>query len=333
MNDQRKEIIVSKRLIPFYKECYEKYGYRVEAEWRNKHHLSYTLLLYRLDDAAIMNEQNNQLCQMESRLRLIEVIEQKKRRFLTLFFNLFIHAALFSFQAVLFVWLKLSAAHPTVMLQAGILSMQVILLGGFGIKLWECLRWNRIQHMLKRKILEMEAETAGYSEENIQYISVLFTRSTGVISALIYWLTGRQYTHVSLGLGTQTECFYSFRFKGFSAEHPGHRKLRHGKKESLCYQFRVTSQDYTQLEATIRQYQQEKDQRRYNLAGTFFCALRIYMPLKNRDHYFCSEFVSEQLQKMEGFKLRKSARMYLPTSLAKALIQQSNLYRVLVNEV
>ena len=333
MDEQRKEIIVSKSLIPFYKECYEKYGYRVEAEWRNKYHRSHTLLLCRIDDVAMMKEQKAQLYQMENRLRLIEVIEQKKRRFLTLFFNLFSHAVLFSLQAVLFVWLKLSAAHPTAMLQAGILSMQVILLGGFGVKLWECLRWNRIQHMLKRKIIETEVENTGYSEENVQYISVLFTRSTGAFSVLIYWLTGRQYTHVSLGLGTQTECFYSFRFKGFCAEHPSHRKLKDGKKNSLCYQFQVTMQDYIQLEATIRQYQQEKDQRRYNLVGTFFCVLRIYMPLKNKNYYFCSEFVSEQLQRMEGFRLRRSARMYLPTSLAKALIQQSNLYRVLVNEV
>lgn len=333
MDDQRKEILASKSLIPFYKECYEKYGYRVEAEWRNKYHLSYTLVLHRLDDTAMTKEQKEQLCQMESRLGLVEVIAQKKRRFLALFFNLFGHAAIFSLQAALFAWLSLSAAHPAAMLQAGILAMQVILLCGFGVKLWECLRWNGIQRALKREILAMEAEAASPPEENVRYVSVLFTRGTGIVAALIYWLTGRQYTHVSLGLGIQTECFYSFRFKGFCAEHPSHRKLRHGKKDSLCYQFRVTVQDYDRLETTIRQYQQEKEQRRYNLAGTFFCTLHIYMPLKNKDHYFCSEFVSEQLQKMEGFRLRKSARMYLPTSLAKALSQQSNLYRVLVNKV
>lgn len=87
------------------------------------------------------------------------------------------------------------------------------------------------------------------------------------------------------------------------------------------------------MEETIKRYQQEKEQRRYNLAGTFFCVLHIYMPFKNRNHYFCSEFVSEQLQKMEGFQLKRSARMYLPTSLAKALCQQKNLYQTFVNEI
>jgi predicted oxidoreductase len=45
--------------------------------------------------------------------------------------------------------------------------------------------------------------------------------------------------------------------------------------------------------------------RHYNLVGTVFCILRIYIPFKKKEDYFCSEFVSEQLKKMDSFKFKK----------------------------
>lgn len=333
MEGQSKEIIASKGQLAFYKECYEKYGYEAEAEYRNKHHLHYTLHLHRKGE-LMSAEREEGLRLMEEKLRIIEVIDQKKRRFFTLFFNLFLHAALFSVQAALFSWMKLSAAHPFVMLRVGVAAMQVILICGFFIKLWEWLKWNVVQKSLKQEILGMEPEgSLRIEDEEPCYISVLFTRGPGKVSTLLYWLTGRQYTHASLGLGAQTECFYSFNFKGFRTEHPAHRRLRNGKKNSLCYQLRVSPEDYKRLEATITDCLREKELFRYSFIGSVFCVLRIYLPFKKKKHYFCSEFVSEQLRKMESLQLKKAARMYLPNSLAKALSQQKNLYRVLVNEV
>lgn len=333
MSGQEKEIIASKGQLAFYKRCYARFGYEAEVEYRNKNHLHYTLLLRRNHPLSAV--QKERLRMMEEKLRIIEVIDQKKRRFFSLFFNLFFHAAAFCIQGLLLSWLGLYESHPAVMLRAGVVILQVILVTAFICKLWECFKWNTTQKRLKAEILSAETEKLPEmpEEQTSYYISVLFTRGPGFSSDLLYWLTGRQYTHASVGLDKQTECFYSFNFRGFREEHPSHRRLQNGKKDSLCYQFRVSQEDYQKLQKTIQNYLEEKESYHYSYIGALLCILHIYLPWKQQKHYFCSEFVSEQIRQMESFKLKRAPGMYLPGNLAKALGQQKNLYRVLVNEV
>lgn len=334
-----KEIIASKGQLDFYKKCYAKYGYEVKEEYRNKYHLYYTLILQR--KTKLTEEQRENLRTMEEKLRMVEVIDQKKRRFFTLFFNLFIHASAFCVQGILLSWLGLYNAHPIVMLRVGIVILQGILIGGFVLKLWEWLKWSGIQKRLKQEVLEEIEAKAGVAikergikeTEEKYHVSILFTRGTGTTSELLYWLTGRQYTHASLGLGLQTDCFYSFNYKGFREEHPAHRKLKKEKKHSLCYQFSITKEEYKRLENLIETYKKEKGELQYSSIGAIFCVLHIYMPFRKKKTYFCSEFVAEQLRKIESLELKKAPRMYFPNNLAKALAQQKNLYRILVNEV
>lgn len=333
MNKQRKEIIASKVQMAFYKKCYAAFGYEVENEYRNKHHRYHTLVLSRTGNEMDEKKAESLRC-MEQKLRIVEIIDQKKCNFLTLFFNLFVHVGIFCIQALIFSWLGLYTAHPAVMLRVGIVLMQIVLVFGLGIKLCEVIRWNGVQDTLKKEISAMETKDFSVTEmEEPCCISVLFTSGSGTVSRLIYWLTGRQYTHASIGLGKQTECFYSFNFRGFRTEHPSHRKIKNRKKNSLCYQFKVTKEEYQQLEKNIETYQRETQELHYNILGAILCVLRIYLPIKKKTDYFCSEFVSEQLREMNSFQLKKSARMYHPNNLAKTLSQQKNLYRVLVNEV
>lgn len=338
MMEQKKEIMVSGKEMEFYRKCYERFGYEVEEIQENKHQLYHTMILHKKEQREVAEEDEQLRC-MEEKLRIVEIIDQKKSRFFVFFLNLLLHVAIFCIQAVIFERLELSTAHPAVMLRVGVVILQVVLVFGLGIKLWEWFRWNHVQKAIKDEILAMEMETpsgkfrAEEKTETPYYVSVLFTRGVGLVSMLIYWGTGRQYTHASIGLGEQTECFYSFNFRGFRTEHPSHRKLKNGKKNSLCYQFRVTKEEYQQLEETIETYQREKQEFHYNMIGAVLCVLHIYLPVKKKTDYFCSEFVSEQLRKMDSFQLKKSARMYYPNNLAKTLCQQKNLYRVLVNEV
>ena len=95
----------------------------------------------------------------------------------------------------------------------------------------------------------------------------------------------------------------------------------------------MTKEEYKQLEETIESCIEGKLDTHYNWMGTIFSILHIYFPLKQKHVYFCSEFVSEQLRKMDSFQLKKEAKMYLPSNLAKVLSQQKNLYKVLLNEV
>jgi len=326
----KKEVIVSKSEMEFYRKCYAEFGYEVEEEHKNPFHADYTMTL-RHTGEELGEDRREELRRMEGKLRLVEIIAQKKSGFFGLFFNLLFQGALFCVQSLLFSDLHFQDAHPGAMIRAGVVVIQAILLFGVFIKIYEWVRWDAAQRAVKRDVLSPAAVPE--KKEKEYYISVLFTRGTGFTSSLLYWVTGRQYTHASIGLGTQTDCFYSFNFRGFRTEHPSHRRLPGGRKDSLCCQFTVTEEEYRNLEQVIERCLQEQEEFHYNTLGTVFCILRIYLPVKQKKVYFCSEFVSEQLRNMKSFHLKQAANMYFPNNLAKALCQQENLYRVMVNEV
>lgn len=329
MESGRKTALVSKKHLQFYKECYGKFGYRTVSQ--EKKGFQYILTI-ECSSEPLNPIQKAQLQQMEGKLRMIEVIDRKKHGFKSLFFNLLVHAMIFFIQAVIFSHLHLDAAHPQEMLCVGIVILQAILIFGLATKLLELCRWNSTQQKLKQEAVA-EKQIMTLKEEDTYYISVLFTRGVGLVSDLIYYTTGRQYTHSAIGLGKDTDTFYSFNFKGFRTEHPAHRRLRKGRKNSLCYQFQVSEKEYRHMESIITDCLKEKEKFGYNLLGTIFCVLHIYLPFKHRYDYFCSEFVSEQLQQLNGFHLKKAARMYVPNNLAKVLSRQPNLCRVLIDEV
>jgi hypothetical protein len=164
-------------------------------------------------------------------------------------------------------------------------------------------------------------------------VSVLFTRGYDLAARIIFLLTGRCYTHASLGLGEQTDTFYSFNVKGFREEHPAHRQLKNGKKDSLCYQFRVSREEFEQMEHEVRRHVEQKADSCYNYFGVACSTVRIHCRFKKKSSYFCSEFVSEKLKKLKSFRLKRAAQMYMPADLARELAQQKNLYRVLVDEI
>lgn len=328
---EREEVIVSKRQIPFYKDCYKIFGY--EAETVKKADRNYTISFIR-SNKQCTDEDTLLFDKVKEKLRVIEIIDRKKCGFNSMFLNLFVHISLFCIQGAILFQLHLDLAHPKIMLQVGVLLFSAILLVGFILKFIELFRWNKVQKMLKQEIYQIKKMPfKADTNENKKIISVLFTRGRGKISELIYWCSGRQYTHASLGLGDKNDCFYSFDYRGFRIEHPAHRKIRNNRKDSLCYQFKVTAEEYSQLETVIQKYLNEQKSFRYNIVGAIFSVFHIYMPIKSKKVYFCSEFVAEELRSLKSFRLKKAANMYLPTNLAKALIMQDNLYKVFVNKV
>ena len=55
-------------------------------------------------------------------------------------------------------------------------------------------------------------------------VTVLLTRYYSTFSNFVYWISGRGYTHVSIALNDENDCYYSFNFKGFRREYPGRKK-------------------------------------------------------------------------------------------------------------
>ena len=321
-----KEILTTKRQISFYSDCYKKVGYElIDVEKVDNNYIM------RLEDTILSKTSKQQaiLHGMEKKLRVIEIADRQKHRYNFLHLNLSLQIVLFIIQAFIFYRLHYEQAHPQTMLQVGVILAMLFLLGTFVIKMKELFGWNRTIQEAKENLYEPYKKAA---DNGTYTISVLFTRSHSFpVSEIIYWCTGRAYTHASIGLGDQLEEFYSYTFKGFKTEHPAHRKIHGNHKNSLCYQFKVTEQEYRKIQANIHAFKEVSSH--YNLIGVIISSLHIYLPFKKKHDYFCSEFVAEQLRCIDSFHLKREAKMYLPTNLAKALIMQDNLYSVKVNEV
>lgn len=326
MNEKYRQIITMKNRISFYEKCYAQLGYRIHASQKVKRNMVVTFI----KDDDIEDRRQNIL---EEKLRMVELFYRKKTGFYSLYRNLFIHIALFCIQAAILFRLRKMNAHPQIMLQIGILLFLMILMVGFILKIYEQLKWKKAINRFKEEILSNSLDNCLIDRDDSYVISVLFTRGHNLFSQFVYYLSGRQYTHASIGLGNDTDTFYSFDSRGFREEHPSHRTLHNNYKDSLCYQFNVDKEDYCKIAQTIKQYKEQKSSFRYNLMGAIFSILHLYFPIRNKKVYFCSEFVTEQLKKIQGIELKQSANMYLPTHLAKALISQKNLSRVIVNEI
>lgn len=317
-----KEILTKKKYISFYKECYEKLGYQfLESEKIDNNYVVRFRKAHQIDWKL---EEN-----VEKKLRILEVYYRKKYRYGQLCFHLLLHVFLFLLQGFVLYQLHLEKSHPKIMLEVGCGVFFLILFICFMIKMIEIFRWNRTITRLKNSLFDFDIKKP--IEEFSNHIAVLFTRNHSFISNLIYFFSGREFTHASIGFGDCLEEFYSFDYRGFRSEHPSHRSISKNSRQSVCYLIRVSDRDYIQLKNTISEMKKEKNTYRYNYIGVLFSTFHIYMPIKTKKVYFCSEFVSEELIKMDSIHLKRKANMYLPTNLAKSLILNENLEKVLVN--
>lgn len=156
-----------------------------------------------------------------------------------------------------------------------------------------------------------------------QTISVLITKRTDRFSKLIYWLTGRKYTHASIRLDGMGESFYSFTSKGFCRE--PFRWLTGRKMVSgVLYRLEVSGEVYVNAETTLKHFLQNRKHYRYSLLGAILCLLHI--PCKFKNLYFCSQFVAELLVSSGAVDLKRKASTYLPNTLDRELRECPTLY-------
>lgn len=160
-------------------------------------------------------------------------------------------------------------------------------------------------------------------------VSILLTKYSDLLSCLVYYVTGRGYTHVSLGL-EEEDRFYSFNFKGFCVE-TMEKHRRRGVDRSICYQIEVADESYRILEESIQLFEENREEYRYTKAGVFFALL--HLPFQRNKHYFCSQFVAELLIVSGAMALRKSANLYLPNQLPIELERFCGLRQVIPNVV
>ena len=147
-------------------------------------------------------------------------------------------------------------------------------------------------------------------------IYILLTRSGTLLSNLVYSVTGASYTHASLAFDEDLSCLYSSTRKngytmfpaGLSREYlnRGVFKLRPDVPCAL-YALEVSNEAYLRAKRRADHMMAHGNLYRFNVLGLILCALHIRW--QRRRHYFCSQFVSEVLEKSGAMELPKDSTL------------------------
>lgn len=164
----------------------------------------------------------------------------------------------------------------------------------------------------------------------MQTVTVLLTKYSDWISWIIYHIGGRGYTHASISLKENSDCFYSFNYRGFCIETLAKHKRR-GVKKSLCYELQISEKSYEEMQKRIRDFEERRADFHYTRLGLLFAVLKIPMQWKN--HYICSQFVAELLNDTGAVPLKKKTSTYLPNCFCKELEQYTGLKAILYNVI
>ena len=81
----------------------------------------------------------------------------------------------------------------------------------------------------------------------------------------------------------------------------------------------------------IDEFQSRRFEWKYNLAGLLLS--RLHIKRQKKDHYFCSEFVAEMLQRANVAEFKKSTAHYLPNRLEQEVKKFQNLEQVIFNPI
>lgn len=171
-------------------------------------------------------------------------------------------------------------------------------------------------------------------------IYIFLTRSGTLLSNLVYCVTGAKYTHVSLAFDEDLTTLYSStRKNGYTMfpAGPSREYLNRGLfllrgQEIPCalYALEVTDEVYLRARRRAEHMMAHGELYRFNTIGLVLCALHIRW--QRRRHYFCSQFVSEVLEKSGALELPKPSTLMHPRDYA-ALPQLECLYQGLLADL
>ena len=167
----------------------------------------------------------------------------------------------------------------------------------------------------------------------MKMLYIFLTRSGTLLSNLVYSLTGAQYTHISLAFDEDLSTLYSStRKNGYTMfpAGPSREDLNRGvlrvRENIPCalYALEVTDEAYTRAKRRTQHMMHHGELYRFNSLGLLLCWMHIRW--QRRRHYFCSQFVSEVLQKSGALELPKPSTLMHPSDYAE-LPELRCLYR------
>ena len=150
-------------------------------------------------------------------------------------------------------------------------------------------------------------------------IYIVLTRSETILSKLVHLVTRDTYTHASLSFDADLQTLYSSSRKNGRTLFPagpcresltsGYFK-RHDHIPCIVYELKVSEAAYESARQEVAAIMAEADNYHFNIIGLMLCQMGI--PYHRKRYYFCSQFVSEILQKSEAMVLPKDSSLMRP---------------------
>ena len=153
---------------------------------------------------------------------------------------------------------------------------------------------------------------------------IFLTRSGTLLSNLVYHITGAKYTHVSLAFDEDLNTLYSStRKNGYTMfpAGPSREYLNRGiflQRENIpcaLYALEVSDEAYARARRRAEHMMNHGHLYQFNTLGLLLCWLRIRW--QRRRHYFCSQFVSEVLEKSGSMQLPKHSTLMHPNDYTR----------------
>ena len=150
-------------------------------------------------------------------------------------------------------------------------------------------------------------------------IYLLLTKSDTFISKAIYLMTQDSYTHISISFEENLQPMYSCARKYTYSPIPAgirnesFEKGFYNKNQHIpcaLYTLTVKKEIYYKAKFILESILNHSQDYKYNLMGLILCKLEV--PYRRNHYYFCSEFVSEVLEKSNAIELPKHPSLMRP---------------------
>jgi hypothetical protein len=168
-------------------------------------------------------------------------------------------------------------------------------------------------------------------------IYLVFSKTGTLLSRLISLFMEGKYAHASISLDDSFMQMYSFGrinpdnpfIAGFTEEnlYDGVYK-KFLRSECLIYKLEVKEEQYDIIKDEINKFFVEKHKYKYNFLGLF--GVIFNKPIRRRNHYFCTEFVSEILMKTSILNTNKNPALTKPDDLI-AINNKEIIYEGYIN--
>lgn len=150
-------------------------------------------------------------------------------------------------------------------------------------------------------------------------IYIFLTRTSTVLSKLVHFITNDTYTHMSIAFDEDLKTLYTSSRKNGRTLFPAGPCTenlesdyfkKHAKIPCAVYELPVSNETYEKAKREVTGIMNKADAYHFNILGLFLCQLHI--PYHRKNYFFCSQFVSEILERSNALTLPKDTSLMKP---------------------